>query len=152
MRALLVALACSELLQCCAALVVTMGPKPPPPPSQPRPPPRLTGKAAKKAKLAAQRAGGSSSLRVTTAAPASQAVRVETARRGDKMVTMIKGLECGLDARKALLKECKSKCGGGGALDTASGVLEVQGAHAPAILALLLKKGYTGAKQSGRPA
>jgi len=39
------------------------------------------------------------------------------ARRGDKQVTMVRGLETSLEGRKELLKLLKSKIGVGGVLD-----------------------------------
>jgi len=42
---------------------------------------------------------------------------VEMARRGDKQVTMVRGLETSLEGRKELLKLLKSKIGVGGVLD-----------------------------------
>ena len=115
-------------------------------------PPKLTGKKAKKAKLAKQRAGraGESGVRSTGKAIADQAVRVEMARRGDKQVTMVRGLETPAEDRKALLKLLKSKIGVGGTLDKASGIIEIQGPHGAKVTELLVKAGYSSAKQSGK--
>jgi translation initiation factor 1 len=49
--------------------------------------------------------------------------------------------------RKALLKEIKSKLGGGGAL--VDGVMELQGSHSDKVLEILKSKGYSGAKIVG---
>jgi translation initiation factor 1 len=115
-------------------------------------PPKLTGKKAKKAKIAKQRAGsaGESGVRSTGKAIADQAVRVEMARRGDKQVTMVRGLETPAEDRKALLKLLKSKIGVGGTLDKASGIIEIQGPHGAKVTELLVKAGYSSAKQSGK--
>lgn len=114
--------------------------------------PKLSPKKAKKAKLAKQRAGsaGETGIRSTGKPLADQPVRIEMARRGNKQVTMIRGLETPLDDRKALLKVLKSKVGVGGTVDKASGIIEIQGAHGAAVLALLQKQGFTEAKQSGK--
>ena len=109
-------------------------------------------KALKKARVARQRAGSATPAGVvaTDTERAEQAVRVEMVRRGDKQVTMIRGLEVDLAARKELLKGLKSALGGGGVLDVASGTLELQGAHGERILAYLLKQGFASAKQAGK--
>jgi len=75
---------------------------------------------------------------------------VEMARRGDKQVTMVRGLETSLEGRKELLKLLKSKIGVGGVLDKGSGIVEIQGPHGAKVLELLLKQGFSGAKQSGK--
>ena len=49
--------------------------------------------------------------------------------------------------RKILLKDMKSKLGGGGAL--VEGVLELQGSHSDKILDILKSKGYSEAKIVG---
>jgi len=49
--------------------------------------------------------------------------------------------------RKVLLKEMKSKLGGGGTV--VDGVLELQGSHTEKVLQMLKKKGYTSAKIVG---
>ena len=79
-------------------------------------------------------------------------MRVEMARRGDKQVTMVRGLETPAEDRKALLKLLKSKIGVGGTLDKASGIIEIQGPHGAKakVTELLVKAGYSSAKQSGK--
>ena len=49
-----------------------------------------------------------------------------------------------MDERKKMLKEMKSKLGGGGTL--VEGVLELQGSHVDKILDLMKKKGFVEAK------
>lgn len=49
--------------------------------------------------------------------------------------------------RKILLKEMKSKLGGGGAL--VEGVLELQGSHCDKVLEMLKSKGYSDVKIVG---
>ena len=109
---------------------------------------KLHPKAAKKAKLARQRAGGSgeSGLVVSARPREVMAVRVSEMKRGEKSVTIVRGLELALDERKGLLKELKTAVGGGGGCDAASGVLELQGAHGEKICALLVKKNFALAK------
>lgn len=106
----------------------------------------------KKTKLAKQRAGGETATGiVVTGTPRDkQAVRVEMAQRGQKQVTMIRGLEVDIEARKELLKYLKGKLGGGGTIDPASGTVEVQGAHGEKVVAFLLNEGFSGAKQAGK--
>ena len=115
-------------------------------------PKKMSPKKAKKAKLAKQRAGsaGETGIRSTGKPLADQPVRIEMAQRGNKQVTMIRGLETPLDDRKALLKVLKSKVGVGGTVDKASGIIEIQGAHGATVMSLLQKQGFTGAKQSGK--
>eukprot|EP00614_Pseudopedinella_elastica_P011957 CAMPEP_0172599862 /NCGR_PEP_ID=MMETSP1068-20121228/19987_1 /TAXON_ID=35684 /ORGANISM="Pseudopedinella elastica, Strain CCMP716" /LENGTH=121 /DNA_ID=CAMNT_0013400265 /DNA_START=246 /DNA_END=611 /DNA_ORIENTATION=+ len=110
----------------------------------------LSPKQAKKAKLAKQRSGGGDGIVVSSKPLADQALRVEMARRGDKQVTIIRGLEVGMDERKKILSALKTKIGVGGTLDKASGVVEIQGAHGEVALGFLKKAGFAAAKQSGK--
>jgi len=80
--------------------------------------------------------------------PIDQNVQIQVAKRGNKEVTIIRGLTSTMDERKALLKDFKQKLGVGGTL--AEGVLEVQGAHAETILDALKAKGYNRAKKVGK--
>ena len=109
-------------------------------------------KQAKKDKLAKQRAGGTALTGVVaTSTPRDkQAVRVEMAQRGQKQVTMVRGLEVDLETRKSLLKGLKGKLGGGGTIDMASGTVEVQGAHGAKVVAYMVSEGFVGAKQAGK--
>mmetsp|Transcript_26933 Transcript_26933/g.39878 ORF Transcript_26933/g.39878 Transcript_26933/m.39878 type:complete len:203 (-) Transcript_26933:24-632(-) len=103
-------------------------------------------KLSKKAqKLAEQRNGSlDSTLQAGLSRPEDQDVQVQVAKRGSKQVTLVRGLTDTMDNRKTLLKEMKSKLGGGGSM--IEGVLELQGAHGDKILELLIKKGYAKAK------
>jgi translation initiation factor 1 (eIF-1/SUI1) len=76
--------------------------------------------------------------------PEKQAIQIRVVKRGNKVVTMVQGMTLPFKERKVLLKEMKSKLGGGGAL--VEGVLELQGAHSEKILEYLKSKGYSGAK------
>ena len=76
--------------------------------------------------------------------PEKQAIQIRVVKRGNKVVTMVQGMTLPFKERKVLLKEMKSKLGGGGAL--VEGVLELQGSHAEKILEYLKSKGYSGAK------
>jgi translation initiation factor 1 len=61
---------------------------------------------------------------------------------------MFRGLTSTTEDRKVLLKEMKTKLGGGGTL--VEGVIELQGSHADMILSILLKKGYSKTKKIGK--
>ena len=76
--------------------------------------------------------------------PEKQAIQIRVVKRGNKVVTMVQGMTLPFKERKVLLKEMKSKLGGGGAL--VEGVLELQGSHSDKILEYLKSKGYSGAK------
>jgi len=68
----------------------------------------------------------------------------KVSKRGNKQVTVVRGMTCPIDDRKIILKEMKRKLGGGGSI--IDGVLELQGAHGDKILELLRKKGYSKGK------
>ena len=70
----------------------------------------------------------------------------ETQGRKGKGVTVITGLPLAPDELKALSKELKKQCGGGGTVK--NGVIEIQGDHRDKILTLLETKGFR-AKRSG---
>ena len=76
--------------------------------------------------------------------PEKQAIQIRVVKRGNKVVTMVQGMTLPFKERKVLLKEMKSKLGGGGAL--VEGVLELQGSHSEKILEYLKSKGFSGAK------
>lgn len=109
-------------------------------------------KQAKKDKLAKQRAGSDSGGATVNLGKSVevQVVRVEMVTRGNKAVTIVRGLEVDFEERKRLLKKLKGKCGGGGTVDKTSGVIEVQGSHGTLVLAELKKEGFLLAKQSGK--
>jgi translation initiation factor 1 (eIF-1/SUI1) len=68
-------------------------------------------------KLAEQRNGSlDSTLQAGLSRPEDQDVQVQVAKRGSKQVTLVRGLTDAMDNRKTLLKEMKSKLGGGGAM------------------------------------
>ena len=82
-------------------------------------------------------------------APSSDGiVRVgrQTKGRKGKGVTTVDGAPLDASGLKALCKELKQKCGSGGALK--DHVIEIQGDHRDAIVALLEAKGWT-VKRSG---
>jgi translation initiation factor 1 (eIF-1/SUI1) len=72
-------------------------------------------------------------------------VQVLEAKRGNKAVTLVRGMTSPMEDRKVLLKEMKSKLGGGGSM--IDGVLELQGSHAAQVLKMLQDKGYNKAKK-----
>jgi translation initiation factor 1 (eIF-1/SUI1) len=72
-------------------------------------------------------------------------VQVLEAKRGNKAVTLVRGMTSPMEERKVLLKEMKSKLGGGGSM--IDGVLELQGSHAGQVLKMLQDKGYKRAKK-----
>lgn len=122
--------------------------KPPNFPSASKP----NAKSVKKGKLAKQRAGGAQAAGIVASGTPrdKQAIRVEMARRGQKQVTMVRGLEVDLEMRKQLLKKLKGVVGGGGTVDPVSGTVEIQGAHAERVVAFMIKEGFSGAKQAGK--
>ena len=96
-------------------------------------------------KLAKERNGNiDSSLQAGISVPEDQDVQIKAMNRGNKKVTVVRGLTSSMDDRRKLLKEIKSKVGGGGTL--VDGVLELQGDHADKILQVLQKKNYSKAK------
>eukprot|EP00537_Pseudo-nitzschia_pungens_P010549 CAMPEP_0172387552 /NCGR_PEP_ID=MMETSP1061-20121228/4851_1 /TAXON_ID=37318 /ORGANISM="Pseudo-nitzschia pungens, Strain cf. pungens" /LENGTH=312 /DNA_ID=CAMNT_0013117225 /DNA_START=88 /DNA_END=1026 /DNA_ORIENTATION=+ len=83
-----------------------------------------------------------------SAGPADEAVRIATAKRGSKTVTMVQGMvSASSDERKRLLKKLKARVGGGGTL--VEGVLELQGSHAETVLSVLVSEGYAKARVVG---
>ena len=81
--------------------------------------------------------------------PQQQRLRVQLdkkARRG-KAVTLVTGFEGPEDDLKALGKQLKSACGGGGSAK--DGEIMVQGDHREKVVAWLLDNGYGGTKRSG---
>ncbi|HEY1725623.1 MAG TPA: translation initiation factor Sui1 [Steroidobacteraceae bacterium] len=88
----------------------------------------------------------------TAAAAAARAqagaVRVnrQTQGRAGKAVTVITGLPLAAAALSALASELKRHCGSGGTVR--DGAIELQGEHRDAVLAELLRRGFS-AKRSG---
>ncbi len=70
----------------------------------------------------------------------------ETASRGGKTVTVVRGLAMTDEQITALGKRLRSACGTGGTAK--DGLIEVQGEHADRVLGLLAKEGIA-AKRSG---
>ena len=66
-------------------------------------------------------------------------VRLERKGRGGKSVTLIEGLQISAKDREALLKQLKTRIGTGGSLK--NDVLEIQGDHRDAVIALLQEMG-----------
>ncbi|WP_239467295.1 translation initiation factor Sui1 [Rhodoferax koreensis] len=71
----------------------------------------------------------------------------ETKGRGGKAVTVVKGVPVDADALVALGKQLKAACGSGGTVK--DGVIEVQGDHCTAVIALLQKQGHTVKRAGG---
>lgn len=77
-----------------------------------------------------------------TAAPAGDGitrVKLETAGRKGKAVTVVRGAPLAADALVALGKDLKARCGVGGT--TKDGVIELQGDHVERVLAALQARG-----------
>lgn len=71
----------------------------------------------------------------------------ETAGRGGKAVTVVRGVPLAADALAALGKRLRSACGAGGTVK--GGVLEVQGDHADRLVTLLQAEGFTVKRAGG---
>ena len=71
----------------------------------------------------------------------------ETSGRGGKTVTVVRGLALDDAALAALGKRLKAACGTGGTVK--EGVIELQGDHREAVIALLAGEGFAGAKRAG---
>ena len=71
----------------------------------------------------------------------------ETAGRGGKAVTVVRGLGLEAAALTLLVKQLKSVCGAGGTVK--DGVIEVQGDHCERVIEALKKQGHT-VKRAGR--
>jgi translation initiation factor 1 len=85
-----------------------------------------------------------------TAAPAGDGVvRVsrETAGRGGKAVTVVRGLALDAAALTQLAKQLKAVCGAGGTAK--DGVIEVQGDHCDRVIEALKKQGRTVKRAGG---
>jgi translation initiation factor 1 len=74
-------------------------------------------------------------------------VRLERKGRGGKSVTLIEGLNISEKDREALLKQLKARLGTGGSLK--NDVLEIQGDHRDAVIALLQEMGYKPKRSGG---
>ena len=85
-----------------------------------------------------------------TAGPiAAQRVRVSrtSAGRGGKTVTLVAGIEGGDSVLAPLSKTLKARCGAGGTIK--DGVIEIQGDHVEAVLAILAGEGYRPKRSGG---
>lgn len=71
----------------------------------------------------------------------------ETKGRGGKAVTLVKGVPVDAETLAALGKQLKAACGSGGTVK--DGVIEVQGDHCVAVIALLQKQGFTVKRAGG---
>jgi translation initiation factor 1 len=81
--------------------------------------------------------------------PAQQSIQVVHGNRGDKTVTIIRGMKApSVEEKKEILKTLKSKLGVGGTL--IDGVLELQGDHTTIVVELLKVMGYTKARKMGK--
>ena len=74
-------------------------------------------------------------------------VRLERKGRGGKSVTLIEGLQISAKDREALLRQLKAMIGTGGSLK--NDVLEIQGDHRDAVIALLQEMGYKPKRSGG---
>ncbi len=71
----------------------------------------------------------------------------ETKGRKGKGVTIVTGLQLSGDQLEKLAKELKAKCGAGGTLK--QDIIEIQGDHRGAIVALLQEKGFVAKRAGG---
>jgi len=88
--------------------------------------------------------------RQTAAAPAGDGVvRVsrETAHRGGKAVTVVRGLGLAEAALTTLAKQLKAVCGAGGTVK--DGVVEIQGDHCARVIELLKQQGRVVKRAGG---
>ncbi|MDD7804539.1 MAG: translation initiation factor [Endozoicomonas sp. (ex Botrylloides leachii)] len=73
-------------------------------------------------------------------------IRPEKKGRGGKVVTVISGLPLSGNELKALAKQLKKRCGGGGSVK--QGNIELQGNHVDNMIDALIDEGYN-VKRSG---
>ncbi len=71
----------------------------------------------------------------------------ETKGRKGKGVTLVTGLRLDPEALEKLASELKRQCGAGGSVK--DGVIEIQGEHRDAIVAILKKQGISARKAGG---
>jgi translation initiation factor 1 len=74
-------------------------------------------------------------------------VRLERKGRGGKSVTLIESLQISAKDREALLRQLKTRLGTGGSLK--NDLLEIQGDHRDAVMALLQEMGYKPKRSGG---
>jgi len=80
--------------------------------------------------------------------PENEKLQVLEANRGNKVVTIVRGMTTPMDERKKILKGMKKSFGAGGTL--VDGVLEIQGAYANRAVEILQKQGYAKARKIGK--
>ena len=81
--------------------------------------------------------------------PADQSLQIVRGTRGNKMVTIIRGMsETSVERKKEILKTLKTKLGVGGTL--VDGVLELQGDHTLKVVEMIQEMGYAKAKRIGK--
>jgi translation initiation factor 1 len=74
--------------------------------------------------------------------PGQQLARIWRQRRaGDKVVTIIRGLDASASDLPGLLKELRAACAAGGSI-TPEGEIQLQGDHRQRVLDMLKEKGY----------
>ena len=83
----------------------------------------------------------------TAAGDGNVRVRPERKGRGGKVVTVISGLPMTGNDLKALAKQLKKRCGGGGAVK--DGNIELQGDHVDIMVEYLQKAGYDAKRAGG---
>lgn len=74
-------------------------------------------------------------------------VRVSRQKKGGKTVTLVKGLPLDAAALAQLGKQLRTSCGTGGTVK--DGVIEVQGDHCDAVMALLAQQGHHPKRAGG---
>lgn len=81
--------------------------------------------------------------------PSQQGLQVVRGNRGNKVVTIIRGMNAtSLDDKKNILKLLKSKLGTGGTI--VDGVLELQGEKMDSVVEILKDLGYSKARKIGK--
>jgi len=74
-------------------------------------------------------------------------VRVSRQKKGGKTVTLVKGLALDAAALAGLGKALRTACGAGGTVK--DGVIEVQGDHCDAVMAMLTEQGHRPKRAGG---
>lgn len=74
-------------------------------------------------------------------------VRVDSKRRGGKVVTTIQGLELDDEKLRLLATELKKRCGTGGTVK--DWVIEIQGNHADLLVTELIARGFRAKRAGG---
>ena len=79
--------------------------------------------------------------------PGDGVVRVSRQKKGGKTVTLVKGLALDAAALAGLGKALRTACGAGGTVK--DGVIEVQGDHCDAVMAVLTEQGHRPKRAGG---